>query len=103
LESITDTVILANLMGGRKAAQQREKAAQTENAQGWALIRGEDGLVKVPMTSEIKAAIGRFDSKQGSTRRSKKGRTWIMPNGYSRYINPCYHSGIEVVSYKITQ
>lgn len=29
--------------------------------------------------------IGVLDSKQGSVRRSRKGVTRIMPNGYSRY------------------
>jgi hypothetical protein len=48
-------------------------------------------------------ATGAFDSKQGSKRRSRKGRVWTLPNGYARYIGQpvtTTEHDTDVVAYK---
>lgn len=47
------------------------------------------------LTAEMK---GHFTGRQGSPRRSRKGRTWIMPNG-SRQYHPWNPD--EVQAYKV--
>lgn len=89
-----DNTLIAALMSGKPA-----KKREPNYSKGFAMIRTESGLDKVPITPEIRAAIGKFEGKQGSIRRSKKGRTSIRPNG-RRYYVPSY-SEVEVVGYKL--
>lgn len=61
-----------------------------------AVIRNADGQLE---TAFVKSSqFGKFDSKMGTKRRSRKGRVVTMPNGYARY------NGItdtEVVMYQV--
>lgn len=78
---LTNTDTLATLMLPR---EKRPKVKRAPNySKGFALVRGDAGLVKVPINEITK--VGQYEGKQGSIRRSRKGRTWIMPNGYVYY------------------
>lgn len=63
-------------------------------SKGYALVKREGDLVKVSL-NEVE--LGGFQGKQGTTKRSRKGRTSIRPNG-SRFYAPYGKS--EVVAYK---
>jgi hypothetical protein len=62
---------------------------------GYALVRVEGKLEKWTI-AQAKSSLGKFEGRQGSIRRSAKGRTRIMPNGYVRYNSV---TEAEVVSY----
>jgi hypothetical protein len=79
-----DNELLAHLMSGK---------AKAKPLTSYAILRNGD---KVALSS---VNVGSFDSKQGSVRRSKKGRTSIMPNGYARYC-PSFDEN-DVVMYKV--
>ena len=91
---MVDLDTLALLMMPREKRPKKVKPANYDK--GFAMVRTDEGLIKLPLTPEVKASIGRFEGKQGSTRRSSKGRTWIMPNGYVKYIAS---TDMEVVGY----
>lgn len=59
------------LISGRR----KPRAAQVG---GYALVRAENGLEKVALA---KLEVGQFEGKQGTPRRSRKGRTYRAPNG----------------------
>lgn len=68
-------------------------------ANGFAFVRTATGeLEKVAMTSEVRKSIGRYEGKQGTVKRSRKGRSSIKPNG-TRFYNAV--TELEVVSYVI--
>lgn len=79
-----DPKLIKALMSGRKI---------TKKAQRFALIRTEDGIEKVPLKN---LEPGEFHGKVGTTRRSRKGRTYKAPNG-SRKFQPNWEQ--EVVAY----
>lgn len=62
---------------------------------GYALVKTSSGLERVPLKG---LNLGCFEGKQGSIRRSRKGRTTIMPNGFARYVP--YGNPDNVVAYK---
>ena len=82
MEGITNTNVLAQLMLPK--AKRPKAVKPLDVADGYALVRTENGLEKLPI-AQAKASLGKFESRQGSIRRSAKGRTRIMPNGYARY------------------
>jgi hypothetical protein len=45
-------------------------------------------------------AVGSFDGKQGTQRRSSKGRTYRLPNGSRRYIVSEHGLSETVIAYK---
>lgn len=69
------------------------KTAQPIN--GFAMIRGENGLEKVSLS---KLQVGTFEGKTGTPRRSRKGRTYPAPNGKRYYVG--HYDSPEVVSYQ---
>lgn len=71
------------------------RKSRTESVGGFAMIRGENGLEKVPLS---KLTVGAFEGKTGTLRRSRKGRTYHAPNG-QRYYAGQYDTP-EVVSYQ---
>lgn len=82
--------------------QPKEKRAKKVPAldftKGFALVRSDAGIEKHTLTKEVNSSLGRFDSKQGSIKRSRKGRTSIMPNGYARYNSI---TELDVIAYKV--
>lgn len=47
--------------------------------------------------------VGKFDSKMGTNRRSRKGRVWRLPNGHARYIGQpvtTIEGDDDIVAYK---
>jgi hypothetical protein len=77
----------------------REKVVKPlDFTRGYALVRTDAGIEKVPMSAEVKASIGKFESRQGTLKRSRKGRTSRMPNGYAKYNSI---TELDVVSYHI--
>jgi hypothetical protein len=64
-------------------------------SKGYALVRSDDGLERVSLKG---LEVGHFDSKVGTPRRSRKGRTYHAPNGYANYVP---YGGSEVVAYKL--
>ena len=84
---------------GLTVAQMTSLMAPSKVAKGKApnaVIRNADGQLE---TAFVKSSqFGKFDSKMGTKRRSRKGRVVTMPNGYARY------NGItdtEVVAYQV--
>lgn len=65
--------------------------------EGFALVRVDGQLEKWPI-AQAKASLQRFEGKQGSIRRSAKGRTRIMPNGYVKYNAITEHDVVAYVS-----
>jgi len=83
-----DNAFIAELLAGRKR--------KSSTAASYAIVRGESGkLERVPLKG---LNLGRFEGKQGTIKRSAKGRTSIRPNGYVRYIP--YGNPDNVVAYK---
>lgn len=70
-----DRQLIEALMGGRRI----QKKAQ---ASAFALIRTENGVEKVSLKD---LETGHFDSKLGTTKRSRKGRTYKAANGYTKF------------------
>jgi hypothetical protein len=66
---------------------------KTKSSTGYALVRTGTGVDKVPLDS---VRIPGFDSKLGTAKRSRKGRTYRAANGYARpdYVQP------ELIAYK---
>ena len=89
-----DLELMKTLLAGKRV----KKAPSFKN--GYALIRTESGLSKVPITPEIRAALGKHEGKQGTVRRSSKGASRIQANGRRYYVAP-YPTDVEVVSYRI--
>jgi hypothetical protein len=67
------------------------KKGRTVSPTKYMLLR--DGT-RVPFK---RSDAGMFDSKTGSTRRSRKGRTRRMPDGYARYNYP--YGSEDIVAY----
>lgn len=78
-----DKETLRMLMLPKDKRPKKKKAPNYKK--GFALVRTEQGLEKVPL-SQVSYSIGKFEGKQGTTKRSSKGRTSILPNG-KRYYN----------------
>lgn len=95
--SSISTELLATLMMPRSKRPKVERPL--DFSEGFALVRTENGLEKIPI-KQAKASLQRFEGKQGSIRRSAKGRTRIMPNGYVKY-NAI--TELDVVSYHIAK
>ena len=62
-----------------------------------ALVMVDGAIEKAPVKAEDKGA---FDGRQGSMRRSRKGRSYRLANGSRNYIVGQYHNGVEVVAYQ---
>jgi len=62
-----------------------------------ALVMVDGNITKAHVKAEDKGA---FDGRQGSLRRSRKGRTVRIANGSRRYIVGDYHNNVEVVAYQ---
>jgi hypothetical protein len=62
--------------------KQTSKPVKQRKIKGWGWTA--DGE-KVEITGNVSEMVGAFDSKLGSARRSRKGRTYRAPNGYARY------------------
>jgi len=61
-----------------------------------AWVRGYEGLAMVNADTLSADNKGYFEGKQGTTRRSRKGRTWIAPNGTRKFF---MNHGSNVVGY----
>lgn len=88
--------LLAQLMLPKE--KRPKKVPALDFTKGFALVRTDAGIEKQTLSKEVKASLGRFDSKQGSIKRSRKGRTSIRPNGYARY-NAI--TELDVIAYKV--
>jgi hypothetical protein len=74
-------------------------AQESSRATKRAWIR-KDGEIKCVALSSVKAAdFGKFEGKQGSMRRSRKGLVRILPNGYRKYNDNEYSRKTEVIAY----
>lgn len=80
-----DRKLIEALMSGRKIKKQ---------AQRFALIRTQEGIERTSLTN---LEVGQYEGKVGTTRRSRKGRTYKSPNGSRRY-QPNWEN--EVIAYK---
>jgi hypothetical protein len=83
--------LLQALLSGK-----RIKPKLVEATKEYALIREADGKVKRVLLADVKGGVGEFDSKLGSTKRSRKGRTYRAANGYARYAA---NHETEVIAY----
>lgn len=88
LIQLMDSELIKLLLAGpvRKSSTSRK---------GYALIKQNGKLERVPLKG---LNLGHFEGRQGSIRRSRKGRTSIRPNGYVRYVP--YGNPDNVVAYK---
>jgi hypothetical protein len=74
-----DKDLIQALLSGK-----RIKPKLVEATKEYALIR-DGSQVKRVLLADVKGGVGEFDSKLGSTKRSRKGRTYRAANGYARY------------------
>jgi len=75
-------------------------AQKSSRAKKRAWIREDDGSIVIVAKSSVKARdFLKFEGKQGSRRRSTKGRTVIMPNGYRKYDDSRFDKNREVLCY----
>lgn len=62
-----------------------------------AFIASDEGLTSVPMSSVKASALGKFEGKQGTSKRSRKGVVRIQPNGWRKYND----TDATVVAYQL--
>jgi len=80
-----DIELIRQLMSGERA-----KAPLTK----YAILRGGE---KVALTTNLTKEVGAYTGKQGSVKRSRKGRSVIQPNGERYYLN----GNPDVIAYKV--
>jgi hypothetical protein len=85
-----DRQVIEALTSGRKLKSRTERFAIVRDGAG-------TGVNKVPAADIKPEGFGYFDSKVGTMRRSRKGRTYHAPNGYSRYAGQ--YETPEVIAY----
>lgn len=90
MSGLTNETILKLIAGPVRKSSTGKKEV------GYALVKREGDLVKVAL-SEVAGMIGGFQGKQGTIKRSRKGRAVIQPNG-RRFYAP--YGPSEVIAYK---
>jgi hypothetical protein len=81
-----DNELLATLLAGK-----RVKKAPTVSKTDFAILRDGSRVNRKDVDTGV------FYGKQGSARRSRKGRTYRAPNGFNIYI----HGDDNVLAYKV--
>lgn len=97
METVAEQLARRQRVADLVAAQRQVAAAAAVKRHNNRHVARIDGVLTVMPGKAPASAKGSFLSKQGTKRRSSKGRVYTMPNGYSKYIAP--YSNYEVVLY----
>jgi hypothetical protein len=79
----------------------RLMAPPSKKSGGYVIVLENGRAVRKPIDKEVARIARSFQGKQGTVRRSSKGRTYIAPNGSRRFTLPYDLARPEVIAYNL--